>query len=334
MTRSTVLVLGANGRFGAAAVSAFSDAGWNVIAQVRREPVSALPANTIALNVALADTDALVAAAAGASVVVYAINPLYTDWDAKLLPMARQGMAVAQKLNATFMLPGNVYNYGDKMPETLTENTEQRPSNQKGLLRYQLEAEMRVQAAQGLRSAVIRAGDFFGAGSGSWFDQLIVKDVERGKLAYPGPMDIAHAWAYLPDLARAFVAVASQPQTEGFRQFNFAGHTLTGRELLRHVETAARELGLRPEKGFRIGGMPWGIIRVGGIVYPLWRELARMSYLWRVPHRLDGAALEKAVGPLPMTDASTAIRDAMLALGYGEFTRAERVAPRRGNTAS
>jgi len=32
------LVLGANGRFGAAAVAAFAAAGWTVLAQARRAP--------------------------------------------------------------------------------------------------------------------------------------------------------------------------------------------------------------------------------------------------------------------------------------------------------
>jgi len=34
----TALVLGANGRFGQAAVAAFAEAGWRVLAQVRRAP--------------------------------------------------------------------------------------------------------------------------------------------------------------------------------------------------------------------------------------------------------------------------------------------------------
>lgn len=48
--------------------------------------------------------------------------------------------------------------------------------------------------------------------------------------------------------------------------------------------------------------MPWGLIRAGGLAYPRWRELARMSYRWRVPHALDGTALACAVGPLPAAD--------------------------------
>ena len=53
---------------------------------------------------------------AGATVVVHALNPVYTRWRQELMPMARQGMDLAQRLGATFMLPGNVYNFGSTMP--------------------------------------------------------------------------------------------------------------------------------------------------------------------------------------------------------------------------
>jgi hypothetical protein len=42
-----------------------------------------------------------------------------------------------------------------------------------------------------------------------------------------------------------------------------------------------------------------------------------MSYLWRVPHALDGSALERAVGPLPATPPSQAVRAALIDLGLG-----------------
>jgi hypothetical protein len=177
---------------------------------------------------------------------------------------------------------------------------------------------------------VVRAGDFYGSGSGSWLDQLIVKDLARGKLAYPGPLDVPHAWAYLPDLCRAFVALAARenvlhqklkppvdPLRGRFESFCFAGHTLTGDEHLALLREVAQALGLTPAGGFKVGGMPWGLIRVVGMVYPLWRELARMSYLWRVPHRLDGSALEREVGQLPVTAPRLALRNSLEVLGLG-----------------
>lgn len=272
----------------------------------------------MAIDTALADTEALARRAAGARTVVYAVSPIYTRWDAELLPLARQGMAVAERLGARFMLPGNIYNFGAGMPARLFEDTPQRATTRKGRQRCQLEDELQARAAQGLASVVIRAGDFYGAGSGSWLDQAIVKDLGRGKLVYPGSLDVPHAWAYLPDLARAFVAVAERDDAPPFQRLHFTGHTLTGHDLLAAIDVAAVLLGLRPAAGFRRCGLPWGLIRTIGVVYPPWRELARMSYLWRVPHALDGAALRAAVGPLPATPLQAALRDALLSLGFGQ----------------
>jgi nucleoside-diphosphate-sugar epimerase len=314
-TPRTVLILGANGRFGQAAASAFAHAGWQVLAQVRR--TTAQPAGVRCLSTPLDATAALAQQAAGASVVLHAINPPYTAWRKEVLPLARLGMDLAQRLDATFMLPGNVYNYGAQMPALLEETTPQQPSTEKGHIRCELEAEMRKRSVTGLKSVVLRAGDFFGAGSGSWLDLVIVKSIAAGKLVYPGPTDVAHAWAYLPDLARAFVAVAERPGAAAFESLHFAGHTLTGAQLLAAIASAAAPLGLLPNKGFRHGSMPWGLIRAGGLMVPAWRAIAEMSYLWRVPHALSGAALAQRVGVLPSTPLVQALQHSLVALGHG-----------------
>jgi nucleoside-diphosphate-sugar epimerase len=326
---NTVLILGANGRFGQAATQAFAAAGWRVLAQVRRAATAPLPAAAQACAIPLADSVALAAQAAGARVVVHAVNPIYTRWDQEALPALQQGLDVAQRLGALFMLPGNVYNFGTQLPPLLQETTPELPDTRKAELRVAMEQAMRQRAGQGLRSVVIRAGDFFGCGTGSWLDQAIVKDIAKGRLVYPGPLDLPHAWAYLPDLARAFVAVAETEAADAaagqaklakapaFQTLHFAGHTLTGRELLAGLDDAAAALGLRPARGFTTGGMPWGLIRAVGLVHPLWRELARMSYLWHRPHALDGSVLERAVGLPPATPLQQALTQSLLDLGLG-----------------
>ena len=316
MTERSILILGANGRLGRAAADAFAAAGWRVLAQVRRDR-PAQPAVT-PTRTPLADTDALAREAAGVDVVLYAINPPYTAWECEALPSVRLGMDVAQRLAATFMLPGNVYNYGAQMPPLLRIDTPQRPTEHKGAIRHAIEAEMARRADSGLRSIVLRAGDFYGSGKGTWLDLAITKSITRGRLAYPGPLDRNHAWAYVPDLARAFVAVAERAPIDGFTRLHFAGHTATGTELLTAIEAAAADIGLAaPAGGWRHTTMPWRLMRAGGIVVPMWRELAQMEYLWRVPHALDGSALRAAVGALPDTTPRTALRQSLMALGHG-----------------
>ena len=48
----------------------------------------------------------------------------------------------------------------------------------------------------------------------------------------------------------------------------------------------------------------------------MWRELAEMAYLWSVPHEVDGTALERAVGPLPVTPLDEALVETLRQLGY------------------
>jgi nucleoside-diphosphate-sugar epimerase len=316
MTPRSVLILGANGRFGLAAAQAFASAGWCVLAQTRRGFAPGMPLSARRVSVGLDDTDALVQAAMGASVVVHAINPAYTRWNEEALPMARAGMDAAQRLGAVFMLPGNVYNFGEDMPALLTEATPERASTDKGRVRAAIEAEMAARASQGLRSVVLRAGDFFGAGRGSWLDMAIAKSLRKGKLIYPGPLHVPHAWAYLPDLARCFVKLAEHSNLPMASRFHFPGHTLTGSDMLDAVERAAAGLGLEPPSGFRRGGMPWGLIRALAWAVPMWREGVKMSYLWRVPHALDGAALTSTSGPLPSTPIDQAVRESLRALGF------------------
>jgi nucleoside-diphosphate-sugar epimerase len=332
----TVLVLGANGRFGLAAAQAFDAAGWTVIAHVRRDAAAGMPAGARLLRGDVAALAALLAGDGAPSVVVHALNPIYTRWDEEALPLARAGMDLAERLGARFMLPGNVYNFGAGMPACIDESTPQQPTTTKGRLRAEMEADLAQRAAAGrLRATVVTAGDFFGGGTGSWFDQVIVKSIAGGKLVYPGPLDVVHAWAYLPDLARAFVALAGRDaDATSFERFHFAGHSLTGRDFLAATERAAASLGLEPARGWHHGTMPWALIRVIGVVVPMWRELARMSYLWRVAHALDGRKLAARCPGLEATPIGVALRDSLVALRPSADSRRARTSAPSTSPAS
>jgi nucleoside-diphosphate-sugar epimerase len=313
-SRPAVLILGANGRFGLAAAQAFDAAGWTVLAHVRRDAAAGMPTRAKLVRGDVAELADMLAGADAPSVVVHGLNPIYTRWDEEAMPLARAGMDLAERLGARFMFPGNVYNFGAGMPALIDETAGQLPTTKKGRLRAEMEAELERRAATGrLRSTVITAGDFFGGGTGSWFDQVIVKAIAKGKLVYPGAPDVIHAWAYLPDFAQAFVALADTG-AKSFERFHFRGYAMTGREFLAATERAADSLGLTPARGWRHGTMPWAVIRALGVVVPMWRELARMSYLWRVPHALDGGKLAARCPQLASTPIVDALRESLVAL--------------------
>ena len=309
--QGTILVLGANGRFGRLAVQAFESAGWQVLAQARRPLDDAFGSGVRSVPLPVLHADELADAAGAAQIVLNALNPPYPRWDAEALPLHRAAIAVSRRLGATLMLPGNVYNYGSPIPPVLTEGTPMRPTHHKARIRCEMESAMRE---DGLKSIVVRAGDFFGGpGSGSWMDQAIVKDLARGRIVYPGPRNLAHAWAYLPDLAQTFVRIAAaRDRLEPHDVLHFPGYTLTGDELVTAIARAAQRLHLlEQDQPPRLKGLPWTLLRIAGLVNPMLRELCEMRYLWDQPHRLDGRKLERLIGDVPQTPLDAALEDTL-----------------------
>lgn len=320
---STVLILGARGRLGMAAARAFAQAGWQVLAQVRPGAQAAtLPAiaGVWWLRAAVDDTAALAAQAQGAQVVVHALNPVYTHkaWREQAPALMEAAIAVTRRLGATLMLPGNVYNFGEGMPPVLREDTPQAAAGFKGLLRAQLEQRLAQATRDGsLRAVVLRAGDFFGSGTGSWIDQAIAKDLPRGRVTWPGPLDVATPWAYLPDLARTFVRVAQERhRLAAFECLHFAGHHVTAQQWLHSFTGIAAEQGWLPDAGaLRVGRLPWPLLRIAGVVAPTFAALAAMRYLWNTPHRLDNTRLIALIDDEPHTPFDQAVRQALDDLG-------------------
>ncbi len=339
MSTNTVLILGARGRFGLAAARAFAAAGWRVLCQVRTANVAptlvasrtALPPEGASvtlgrpggnfpaiewLPIDLHDTAALAHAAQGASVVVHALNPAYTNaaWQSQAPAMLDAAIALCRALDATLMLPGNIYNFGASMPPVLREGTPQVAQTVKGQVRIAMEAQLR---SSGVRGIVIRSGDFFGSGNGTWFDMSIAKDLRKGALSYPGPRGVSTSWAYLPDLARTFVAVAERREKlQRFEVFHFAGHLLTGQRWLDLLNPIARAQGwVQPDAQLRWKSMPWGIIRVGAWFVPTWASLLEMRYLWNTPHALANDKLCALIGTEPHTPLAQALEQSLVDLG-------------------
>lgn len=313
---STVLVLGARGRFGLAAVRAFARAGWRVVAQVR--PGGRGPALAGVQWVAAApdETACLAAAAAGAQVVVHALSPAYTHraWRAEVPRLTAAAIAITRSLGATMLLPASVYNFGAGMPAVLREDTPQRPTTFKGRMRLASEEQIRAATLDGaMKAVVVRGGDFFGSGDGSWFDKVIVKDLPRGRLTYPGTLDVPTAWAYLPDMAECFVRIADHRARLGaFETLHFGGYSLTGAEWAAAATQVARAQGwLAPGQALRAASLSWPLLRLAGLVVPTLAALAEMRYLWRTPHRLDNTRLRTLIGEEPHTPFPVALRAAL-----------------------
>jgi nucleoside-diphosphate-sugar epimerase len=307
--RSRILVLGAAGRLGYKAAQAFRAARWSVTSLVRPGSAARAAAGTEVVEISALDHDAVAAAARGADVVLHALNPTYADWPRLALPLAYGAINAAETAGGTLLFPGNLYNYGSPLPAVIDEATPMRPSTRKGQLRMAVEERMAEAAERGVRTIILRAGDFFGGGRGSWFDLVLAKDIARGRLTYPGPLDVMHEWAYLPDVAAALVRLAAvREKLRPFEVFGFPGHAVSGREFTTAI---ARALHHKLE----VKRMSWWLIHALRPIVPLCRELSEIAYLWNEPHRIDGGKLAAAIGDIPRTPLDVAVNRALQDLG-------------------
>lgn len=280
----TVLILGANGRFGRACADAFAQAGWSVRRFDRAR-------------------DRLPQAATGADVIVNGWNPPYPDWAAQVPAQIAQVIDAARASGATIIQPANVYVFGPDAPPTLSETTPHRATNPLGRVRIGVEQALRQ---SGVQTILLRGGDFLDTrASGNWFDAIMAKSLDKGVFTTPGRTDVPHAWAFLPDMARAAVALAQRrAELARFEDIPFPGLTLTGAEM--HAVLA--QLTGRP---VRLKRMAWWPILLARPVWPMARGLAEMRYLWSMPHRLDGGKFARLLPDFRATAPEAALRQAI-----------------------
>lgn len=264
----TVLILGASGNFGRNAARAFAGAGWQVRRWQRGSDMGG--------------------AAQGADLIVNALNPPdYHNWD-KLIPqITADVIAAARTSGATALIPGNVYPYG-RQPGPWGPDTPHRPSARKGAIRARMEAEYRAATEGGLRVIVLRGGDFIDPDSATTvMSMLILKHVAKGQVQSLGSPEVRRAYAYLPDMARAAVALAERrADLPAYADIPFDGHSFSTTEL---ADLVAGLTG-RPT---RITRFPWWFMRLAAPFWELARELLEMRYLFETPHALAPEPLRR-----------------------------------------
>ena len=207
------------------------------------------PPGTEVIELDARDTASVIEVARGADVVLNALNVPFTQWATAAVPLAETAIAAARENGATLVFPGTLYGYGTGIPAILDETTPMRPTSRKGEIRVAVEARLRETAEQGTRVIILRSGDFFGSSStGSYFDRLVIRDINEGAPIFSGPLDVVHEWAYVPDLCEALRRlVEARAGLEPFAQFGFPGHAATGRVF---VSAISRACG----RGFKVAG--------------------------------------------------------------------------------
>jgi nucleoside-diphosphate-sugar epimerase len=301
MSKGKVTVLGINGHIGRVVAGAFVAAGWDVTGMARTEKHRIPGVRFVA-----GDSDSVEEmrhAIGDADVVMNALNMRYDRWFGGALEaqMARVVAAMGAS-GKTLLYPGSIYNFvADN--DVLTPDTPENPPKPRGEIRVRVEQMYRAAAERGdIQVIVLRAGDFYGPGStGDWFDQMIMREVKARKISVIGTRGMGHSWAYLPDLGRAFEALAAVRSTLGaFERFHFAGHYVTPEQMGAAITKAA-------PVPVKVSHFPWLLLHLFGLADPVIRNVAQMGYLWRHRLELRDARLDDLLGPDFGTPFETAV---------------------------
>ena len=306
MTKPLALVIGATGGVGGAIADRLVQDGWQVRAP-HRDPdraraTSGRPGLDWVKGDAM-DADSIAVTADGAQVVVHGVNPPgYRNWAGLQMPMLGSSIAAARAAGARLLFPGTVYNYGPDAFPLIDETAAQNPTSRKGAIRVRMEQALRSADAPVL---IVRAGDFFGPRPGNnWLSQGIVR---AGRpitgISYPGPMELRHAWAYLPDVAETFVRLLGADLGE-VESFHMQGQAITGHELVAGLEAAAG-------RRLSVGRLPWFALAAAAPFNETLREMQEVRYLWRREVLLDGGKLAARLGAEPRTPLAEALRAAL-----------------------
>ena len=287
----TALILGATGKIGRHMRAAFEAAGWQT--RVYRR-----------------GTD-MAAAAMGCDVIVNGLNPpAYHDWARQLPAITTQVIAAARASGATVLFPGNVYVFGTQ-PGPWSEATPHRPGTRKGRIRAEVEARYRAAAAEGVQTIILRAGDFLIPEAGdSLLDSVYLRSARRGVFTSLGDPQADHAYAWLPDMARAGAMLADRRATlERFTDVPFPGFTLSAQALADHIgRLTGQPLTVR-----RFG---WWMFHVAAPFWELAREMLEMRSLYDHPHRLDDRLFNRLLPDFRATDPAAALAEALENRGF------------------
>lgn len=301
------LILGIKGTYGSHIARALAQQGWQIKAMVKDPAKTILSQSDVEIvqgNVA--NIEDIRQAANGVELMVYAISPANYDWRGKALPWLDNASKVAEENKLTVVFPGNVYVFDPEDGPVFNEDSAMRPVSQKGKTRLAMEQRLFQASQQGARVIIVRAGDFIAPDSTSAWMQHLIKPNKTGyTVTLPGPADLPHSWAYVPDLVKSVAELVEKRDTlAAFETFHFKGHRESMNDI---VESIARVTG----KPVKMVKFPWWALRLASPFSVLMHGLVEMSYLWRREISMSDKKLESVIAHRPQhTPMSQVLIDA------------------------
>jgi nucleoside-diphosphate-sugar epimerase len=284
-------VIFGSGQVGLILAARLAESGVAVRTVSRRRP-AALADGVDWRAVDVTDPSATIDAAKGAAVAYQCLNAPYTQWPELFPPLQRNVLAAAERADAVLVTLENLYGYGPTGGKPMTEDLPLAAATSKGLARAAMTAELLAAAEAGrVRIAIGRASDFFGPGvTESGLGAQVFGNAVAGKRAdFIGNPDLPHTYSYVPDIAAGLATLGTDERAIG-QVWHLPGpETATTRTVL---DLVAGQV----DHPFGIRNVPKLALRALGLVNPMMRELAEMSYQFEQPFFLDTSKYTSTFG--------------------------------------
>ncbi len=296
------VVLG-TGQVGCALAARLAGSGLAVRAVSRHRPTS-LTDGVDWRPADVTDREAVMDAAKGAAVLYQCLNAPYTQWPTLFPPLQHNVLAAAERHDALLVSLENVYGYGPTGGAPMTEDLPLAATTSKGRARAGMTAGLLAASAAGrVRIAIGRASDFFGAGvRQSTLGERVFANALAGKRAdFLGNPDLLHSYSYVPDIATGLLTLGTDDRAVG-QVWHLPGpETVTTRALL---DLVAAEV----HHPVTVRNIPTLLLRALGVVSPMMRGLAEMSYEFEQDFVLDTSKY-RSTFTTAVTPLATAVAD-------------------------
>ncbi len=243
------------------------------------------------------DPEALTRIASGAAAIYNCANPgSYTQWERLWPPLGSALLTAAESTGAVLVTMSNLYGYGP-VTEPMTAQMPLNPTDHKGALRARMWEEARAAHEAGrIRATEARASDYIGptlpAASGLLARYAQATLVGKPASVFADP-DVPHAWTALDDVARTLVMLGRDERAWGRPWLVPSNPPVSVREALRRLSAAVGA----PEPRLRV--VPRWLLKTGGLVVPLLREVDGMLYQFDAPFEVDATETEQTFGIRP-----------------------------------
>ncbi|GAB4016006.1 NAD(P)H-binding protein [Spirosoma migulaei] len=314
-TTPTILVLGATGSIGYAVTANLLARQLPVTILVRnRAKAEALFPNQPTLTLVegdVQDATLLNRIAVNQDFIFHGINYPYNKWFGNMDTATQKVIDAATQQQATIILPGNVYNFGNtKAP--IREDSKPNPCTRKGQLRVEIEAMLEQAATAGnCRVMNVRLPDFWGPNVLNEGVKPIFENAFNGKaLPWIVNVDIPHQAVYTKDAAEVIVRLmlrdwATKTQSSGIQSkpyevWNYGGTTVPS------IRWWFEQISALTGKPLKVQVYSRFIVSVLGLFMPVLREVNEMLYLYENTIVLDDQkvlSLFPDFQPTPMKQA-------------------------------